>query len=218
MRPRHEESSEVCFGHFGGEILSVDGEIPSVGTGRSETKLEQSRPIELRGYATRYEKLHQYQGYLDYFLPGCFARSLMDGRAIRLLVAHDESKCVATTADRLELHSDNSGLAFRCDMTGLRSEIFDWIGDRRGMSVKTRTLVEEVMPLDGYNVRLIKDAELFEISVGRYPIVRQAFAVIGDSTKGRSLSQLCRTNELMYEGASEALGVAVAQLARTIRA
>lgn len=197
---------------------SSGGFITSIGVGGHQAPPSEHKFLnrtEIRGYATVYSKLHVFEGKLDYFLPGCFARSLTGIRAIRFLVQHDESKLIATSADRLELHSDDKGLAFRCDVTG-DTESIEMIGDRRGMSVKYRIHVDELTEIDGYKIRLIKDAELYEISIGHNPIVCEAFGVIGGGTASRDLRELCESGSLMHEGAAQKVSEAINRLARVL--
>jgi phage head maturation protease len=67
----------------------------------------------LQGYATRFGLPHIHDGQIEMFTAGAFARALSSKAAVRFLIDHDESKLIATAADRLELLGCEAGLAFR---------------------------------------------------------------------------------------------------------
>jgi len=96
-------------------------------------------PKHIQGMATFYKKIHPYKGMFDYFAPGCFSRSLTGKRAIRFHLAHKVEELLGTTADRLEIHGCEEGIAFRLELpdTELGAEVKSEVqsGKLTGMSV-----------------------------------------------------------------------------------
>jgi HK97 family phage prohead protease len=164
-------------------------------------------------------KVHRGKDGLDVFMRGCFARSLMSDRAIRFLVQHDEAECLATTADRLELHSNNDGLAFRLkvplSMAG-RQVIAEVSSDYRcGMSVGFHAMNAEVKRIGDCDVRCIYDAELFEISLVRAGAVEEAFAVVcDDGSETKSLKDAA--TGMLWDWAGRQMQRSVANLGRVL--
>jgi len=188
-------------------VLSVGGRHM---TPHIETKFSLNE--EVRGYATKFKTLHVYNGKLDYFEPGCFARSLAGKAAIRLLADHDESKLIATTADRLQLHADDNGLAFRCSLAGLDPDVREMIGTRRAMSIGYSVLDSKEHEIEGCQVRVIRDGDLREISICHRGAVREAFAILGEETDAQTLRELCKSSALLLDGAGNAVMAALKTL------
>lgn len=163
----------------------------------------------IAGYATRFNKAHEYKGHVDVFAVGCFARTLCSGRAVRLLMHHDESKLVATTADALELHSDDKGLAFKCllpsTVNGTLAKMMVRRLGRAGMSVGYEIRDAETKEIEGCSVRILYDCDLVEISLVDRGAVPQAFAVLKQDD-GSSLTK-AGTGGLLVDEAFEKLRI-----------
>jgi HK97 family phage prohead protease len=156
------------------------------------------------GYATRFNKAHEYKGHVDVFAVGCFARTLCSGRAVRLLMHHDESKLVATTANALELHSDDKGLAFKCRLpstvNGTMAKMMVRRLGRAGMSVGYEIRDAETKVIEGCSVRILYDCDLVDISLVERGAVPQAFAVLkGDD--GQALPKSAAAGSLLVDEA-----------------
>lgn len=144
---------------------------------------------QIAGYATRYHKVHYGKDGFEAFSAGCFATTLLQGHAVRFLVGHDEGKCIATTETGLDLHSDEDGLAFRCpvanSLVGIAAHALASSGCA-GMSVGYRVKRDEIVDYGGHSVRMIREAELVEITITEpgKGAVREAFAVLVKSGAG----------------------------------
>jgi len=138
------------------------------------------------GYATRWLKPHAHPktGDIEVFLAGCFARSLTGHKAIRFLCGHREANLVATSADDLELATDDEGLAFRLRIphTEMGSEVRNLVryGQADQMSVGYTVEVDHWKTIDGTRVRIIADASLNEISLVECGAVPGTFAAFDD--------------------------------------
>jgi HK97 family phage prohead protease len=88
---------------------------------------------------------------------------------VRFLHQHNEAACVATTRDFLKLHADKLGLAFELTIPdsklGAETKAFVRAYEKTGVSVGFNTTDCEIRNFDGINVRLIKSADLQEISL-----------------------------------------------------
>ncbi|MFB9984344.1 HK97 family phage prohead protease [Mesorhizobium kowhaii] len=175
--------------------------------------------ITLGGYASVFNKVHlDHEGkQIEVFSPGCFARGLHDGRAIRFLVRHHEIKCLATTADSLELLADDVGLAFRCALSAgdpADEAIALARTNAAGMSVGYRVVQDEVRTIDGHKVRFLRDVSLDEITIcppGK-GCVREAYCVVINDNS-RTLRQMCESKTLADEWSSVAFRRALGSFA-----
>lgn len=152
-------------------------------------------PQFIRGYATRYNCTHYFQGRFDIFEPGVFAKTLLRGDTVRLLDMHDESRVLATTNDGgLELLSDGEGLSFLaqlpCDVLG-RTVAADIKAARKvGMSVGYRITEYEDRRLAGEDVRFIRAAQLSEISIVDQGAVPQAYVELTEVQEFKRSSKI----------------------------
>jgi HK97 family phage prohead protease len=194
--------SRIERSSFGGGFLSIGGAAAPESVG---FQVKVAAAGEIRGYATLWNKPHVYNGGFDVFRPGCFARSLIGQKAIRLLIDHDESNLLATSADGLELLGDDTGLAFRCDMSRVDARSRDRIGSRRAMSVGYFPLAVEEKRVAGETVRFIEDANLTEISLCTAGAVKEAFAIFTSSSLSEPLREVCERKALLREGAFDKL-------------
>jgi HK97 family phage prohead protease len=98
------------------------------------------------------------------------------------LVDYDESRLIATAADRLELLGDDKGLAFRLRLRPGDNDLIRLVksGERDGMSVGYRIEADEWKTIAGERVRIITYGSLIEISLVKRGAVRQAFASVVD--------------------------------------
>jgi len=127
--------------------------------------------IFLRGYATRYNRPHVFNGGIDVFAPGVFAKSLLDGSQVRFLNNHDESALVAAVGAGLTLKSDDVGLSFELALpnTAEAARLLDEVdqGEKSQMSVGYDCLKYRLDLIAGHEVRIITQARLLEISAVR---------------------------------------------------
>jgi HK97 family phage prohead protease len=108
-------------------------------------------------------------GFRELLAPGCFTSSLKGD--IRALVNHSTSACVGrTTAGTLRLTQDEHGLQFECDLpdtTAARDlKVSCERGDVTGCSFGFICKDDDWAVTDQETIRTVKDAELFEVSVG----------------------------------------------------
>ncbi len=174
----------------------------------------------LRGYATRWNKVHKYKGRLEALARGCFARSLTGDTTIRFLVSHREPHLIATTADRLELCQDEHGLAFNLPLRGDENSrnVADLVESRSmvGMSVCYRVVRHETLNIDGTDVRMIRDAHLDEISLVKHGAVKEAHCSIVKIGSDRPLREVCDRGALAADAAACQMQKALQQYKETV--
>jgi HK97 family phage prohead protease len=161
-------------------IITFDyGELPEARSASQELS-----GIFLQGFGTRYSKAHVYDRHIEVIAPGAFARTLATKAAVRFLIGHDEARLVATSADRLELLSNDVGLAFRLSLTYDDGELIREVksGARDGMSVAYRVECDEWRTIDGVKFRMITDATLLEISAVHRGAVKEAYVTLVDAS------------------------------------
>src|ERR1035441_3259188 len=85
---------------------------------RSSITELQAEGNTLTGYIARFNSMSaDLGGFREILAPGCFAKSLAAGTAIRALVNHNTNACIGNTASKtLTLREDDKGLAFSCDL------------------------------------------------------------------------------------------------------
>lgn len=192
-----------------GRITAVAGRPITAAAPMIATKAAAPARAVVRGYASAFNKCHAHRGRVEVFWKGCFGRALTSGAAIRLLVNHDESELLATTADRLELKQDDVGLAFRCPLPpgAIGENVAGQIaaGELGGMSVGYEVVADETKRIDGVDLRIIRDARLDEISLVKTGAVAEAFAVLADGDTSRPLDYLIKSGVLSRDAAFVAM-------------
>jgi len=221
-----DDEGEMCYSS-GGFINFIDGRPSSLRAAPQEVKYARpvNRPkVQLAGYASVFNKVHRNPKTddLEVFSPGCFARGLHDGRAIRFLVRHQEGKCLATSADNLELLSDHHGLGFLCFVNPdeyFANEAIEMVkSNDASMSVGYQVVKDEILTIDGHKIRCLRDVSLSEVSLcppGK-GAVREAFCfALQDKTK--TLRELCESRWLADEWSSVQLRRAVGGLSDQLK-
>ncbi|TIT59867.1 MAG: hypothetical protein E5W60_19680, partial [Mesorhizobium sp.] len=167
--------------------------------------------------------LNPVNGQIEVFSPGCFARGLHDGRAIRFLVRHLEGKCLATSADNLELLSDDHGLAFVCFVNpddNYADEAIEMAKtNAASMSVGYRVAKDDFQTIDGHKIRFLRDVSIEEISIAPpgKGAVREAFC-IALADKSKTLRELSETKWLANEWSSVKLRRALGSFSDQLKA
>ncbi len=227
------------YGSFsgGGLEFSGGGFITGIGESRAApAREEKTKPIigkykaltgarYLQGYGALYDVPHKFEGKVDIFRPGCFARSLAGPHAIRFQVSHKNAELLGTTNDDLEVYADEKGLAFRLRLpdTELADEVKTAVGNGTltGMSTGCTVHASTDFEVKGGTVRVITDASLYEISCCENGALTEAFVNLVDAP-AKTLEQECKSGALFetkrkpyvtplerYKAAMAALGVTV---------
>lgn len=131
----------------------------------------------ISGYAARFNSETTIAGeFREMLNPGCFARTLRDNPDVVMILDHDPGRVLGrTTAHTLRLREDGTGLWFELDPDPTTPSGMEAIGtvrrgDVRGCSFGFRVRSEEWQ--DGGNrlpLRIIKDVELFEVTITGFP-------------------------------------------------
>jgi HK97 family phage prohead protease len=152
-----------------------------------------SKPRTVSGLATRYLKPFIKDGRFYAFMPGCFAKSLCDGRTLRLIYNHDETRLVACSGGGgMSVKDTADGLAFQAKLQ--RNPDGDLILDQldesgsMGCSLGFKITRSEDIPVDGgEKVTVIYEADLSELTICREGAVSSAFCLPIDSLKSSAL-------------------------------
>lgn len=131
----------------------------------------------IEGYVARFNREAIIAGtWREVLAPGCFTRSLRDFPDVVALLDHDSGRVIGrTSAGTLELYEDQQGLRFRLmpdPSTPSGQEAIGTVrrGDVRGCSFGFFVSEEEWQ--DGGKrlpLRIIRDVELFEITLTAFP-------------------------------------------------
>ncbi|MDR9782282.1 HK97 family phage prohead protease [Rhizobium redzepovicii] len=131
----------------------------------------------ISGYAARFNSETTIAGeFREMLNPGCFARTLRERPDVVMILDHDTGRVVGrTTAHTLRLLEDAAGLRFELEpdpTTPSGQEAIGTVkrGDVRGCSFGFRVRAEEWV--DGGNrlpLRIVKDVELFEVTLTAFP-------------------------------------------------
>jgi uncharacterized protein len=138
----------------------------------------------IRGYATRHGKrIVSQDGTVLMFSPGCFAHSIASSRPIRLLIDHDEEKLVTTSNGSLRLHSDHHGIAFHCELPSTKHghSALDLLNRNNGhcaMSIGWREIVGRNASIEGLDVRVVEDADVYEITISERGLCPNSVCVL----------------------------------------
>ncbi len=198
-------------GNFGGVIHTADGSFTAAGRAAYETNFHRAtvetkrRPAPsgtaLVGYATCYSKAHYGPDrQVEAFVAGAFSAALRSHRDVAFLKNHSWSRCYgSTTTGELELFEDDAGLAFKllvaddADGRELLAEVDD---GRLQMSVGYTVDLSETKDFDGTEVRLIRQAQLGEISAVHRPAVQETSITTMPAGAVPSLTDLCRSGRM----------------------
>lgn len=135
---------------------------------------------KIEGRAAVYGEIAILPGFQERFSPGCFFGSLRAGADIVAFADHDIGKLLARTRNKsLRLKDTDAALEFSLDLPATSSArdilALAQAGSLGGVSVGFITRREEQ---DGDGVRVIRDAELLEISlISAWPAYSQTVAV-----------------------------------------
>jgi HK97 family phage prohead protease len=142
---------------------------------------------------------------------GCFDSILRSRSKVRLLIDHDDTQCVGSTDDGLDLYADQHGLAFRFrlsdtalgrvvrEMAELGNDCMSIGFDRQNARTEYRS-IKGVACTD-----VILSATLFEVSLmhGKNAgMVRDAFATVKNVDFNESLRDQVNGGKYLYEGAA----------------
>jgi hypothetical protein len=128
----------------------------------------------LTGYAAVFNSLSEdLGGFREKIEPGCFANSCKEGD-VRALWNHDSNHVLARTkSGTLTLSEDAHGLKIDCippDAQWARDLLASIDrGDVDQMSFGFRTLTDRWEMIDGQDVRVLMDVELFDVSPVTFP-------------------------------------------------
>ncbi|MDF0581262.1 HK97 family phage prohead protease [Bradyrhizobium yuanmingense] len=151
---------------------------------REIRRLSAGQKLAVGGYATFFKKPHPYKGGVDVFMPGCFAKTLIQKSDVRLLCDHNEYKLLAVTGEGLNIWADDVGLSFKVllpdNEEGRQAYADVKSGAKSGVSVGYHLVDTEMKTIEGHDVRLIHSARLGEISLVKKGAVKEAFAVCLD--------------------------------------
>lgn len=112
----------------------------------------------------------------DIVMKGAFTKSLQSGRKVRLLSQHDPRKPIGALTS---LKEDDHGLAFEAKLslgTTLGRETHELMKDGAldSVSIGYKTIDYEIQKKDGGRVRLLKEVDLWEVSVVTFPMLESA--------------------------------------------
>jgi len=179
----------------GGFVSAIDGKsIASAETVRQH----------LQGYALRWRSLIEQNGKYFYFLPHSI-KNPMWGEAKRLLFDHNEGEVIATTLSGLQLHCDDHGLAMRLVIGNdpSRQKAYETVksGGRTALSVGV-TMRGEFVEVGDIRVKMVKSADLHEISLVASGACKPAFCSLIDADESRSLEVDSKTRKILNDGAA----------------
>jgi len=189
------------FGAPVGGIVIDGGGHRSVKRAPAVASLDDAiEPQWIEGLATLYNTEHAYAGKIDIFMPGCFDETLKAGWPVRFTIDHDDALTLGAPADGLELHSDETGLAFRFPTdtaNPLHRRALREIATNKacGASVKFSVIHAKDLQRCGRDLRLIHEAVLLDVSIGRKGVVYGAGAVLRQSVD-EPLADYCRSGKL----------------------
>lgn len=144
----------------------------------------------LVGYAAVFNSKSVDMGFYEIVAPGAFSRALSSGIDVRALAHHDSSSVIGRRkAGTLRLEEDAKGLRVEIDLpdTSHGRDIRESVarGDLDGMSFGFSVRDAAWETQDGEDVRILKDVEVYEVSVVAFPAyegtevsVRSAKAVL----------------------------------------
>lgn len=136
----------------------------------------------IEGYAAVFNELSlDLGGFRERIAPGAFARSLEDGADVRALWDHDSKYVLGRArAGTLALGEDERGLsvAIRPPGTGWARDLVESMrrGDVDQMSFGFYVREDEWRDEDGVMVRVLRDVDLFDVSVVTFPAYVQTSA------------------------------------------
>jgi hypothetical protein len=141
--------------------------------------------LALQGFACLHEVIHHFNGGRDIFLRNCFADSLRTFNDVFYGIDHRYGRPVLGTQEdgTLELADTHVGLAFRLALQPGHVELLD------GRDQVSVAYVPQVTSIRGDGVRIIEQANLFEISSVYLGAMTTTHGVIVEKKNTRSLQE-----------------------------
>jgi len=143
---------------------------------KTEVRAGKDSKPQIEGYAAVFNTETDLGYVRESIAPGAFKRAIAENQDVRCLFNHDPNNILGRTkSGTLALEEDNTGLKFRCDMpdTTIGKDVHSMImrGDVDQCSFGFIVRDEEIKY--GNNgegaTRVIKDADLFDVSPVTYP-------------------------------------------------
>lgn len=202
---RDGRQGEIEYSGFGGGVTSVC-DRPVLGLQRKAGGvLAGLTSPALDGIAASYGVPFDIKGgTFGMFEVGAFDATLESGAEVKFQLHHDEDFVVASTADRLEFHSDEKALGFRLHLVD--DGIAEIVVDRKSDAVSVAFSYDDakdtrMFNIDGAQVKLIKKAKLTEISLVRRGRISRTFAHLVDTAKCGSLASEMKSTGFGIDGA-----------------
>src|ERR1700685_2552763 len=126
--------------------------------------------MALQGRAVNFNSIISHKGENKLILPGAFDPTLDSGATVEFRLNHHDGACIGTTADHLELYSDENALNFRMTFPateiGRQARAMAETGNHTEMSIGfdyhgARKMTQRY---NGVDVVAIIEARLFEIT------------------------------------------------------
>ncbi len=155
--------------------------------------------LAICGYATLWDREHFFEGRYETFAKGCFDEGLAAGLQVGFFLDHDKTQFMGSTLDRLEVFSDDIGVAFKFwpDVSDRHQAALANVADgvRRECSVGSQTIRDTIVEFGGRTQRIIHSALLVDISIGKSAVVRGTYATLIDPNES-SLEDDCKSGRL----------------------
>ncbi len=187
-RVRRGDYAEARHPFRGLELRQIDGD---------------SNPT-LDGYATVYESWYDVlggpsngYGWREMIATGAASKSVSEKDDVRLLVNHDGLPLARTRSGTLRLESDSIGLRSEAELDRLSPAVASVVsamerGDADEMSLAFRAIRQEWN--DDYTERIIREMELFDVSIVTYPANPATVAQLRTLSTGSPTSTIAITS------------------------
>ena len=153
---------------------------------RSEIEFRKE-PSRLDGYAAVFNEVE----HGELVAPGAFTKTLGESKDIKAFWSHDVSRPLASTkSGTLKLWADDHGLGFRMDLTGGTTWADDALkvckaGIVDQMSFGFAPVLTETREIDGEQISVLKEVQLFEIS----PVAEPWYSGTSVSARARRVKE-----------------------------
>lgn len=160
-------------------------------------------PAQFSGHAALFGVMsEELWGFREVIAPGAFKRTLKNKADVRFLINHDPSLVLARTKSKtLTLSEDERGLLSEAELpdTSYANDLVISMkrGDIDQMSFGFQVVKDEWSTLpDGSQLRTVREAKLFDVSVVTFPAYKETDAQLRSSQQIDTLSRVLGWDEL----------------------
>jgi HK97 family phage prohead protease len=189
---------------------------PLAAARKSPSRLFNNAGTVLQGYGCLYDTVFMFEGKYTSIIQGALDKSLKANHPVRMLMHHDAKLEFGDTNRNLILHSDESGLAFRCHLRNdeISSHVRALAESKAysECSIGVEVIQSDTLRIRNTDVNVIREGRVHEISFVKTGCVLDTHAVLKNVKDCDHLFKECASKQVLVDSKFETLQRALRNL------